>query len=98
MKQMTTGVYNRNKNMIMVAQQLIEVMYMTKILTVLAAVTVGLLVYLVWLLRKEPPTEIVLAPMNIDFEDGTEIRIEPVDIEQGYEFRNTDYWNPDRLN
>jgi hypothetical protein len=82
----------------MIAQESIKVVYMMKFLTVLAAITVGLLIYLVWLLRKEPPTEIVFAPMGIDFEDGTGIEIEPVDERESYHFKNNPFFDPNRPN
>jgi hypothetical protein len=50
------------------------------------------------LLRKEPPTEIVFAPMGIDFEDGTGIEIEPVDERESYHFKNNPFFDPNRPN
>jgi hypothetical protein len=98
MKKTIIGVYKRNKNIIMVAQQLIEVMNMIRVLTVLSVVTVGLLVYLVLVLRKQPRTEVILAPMGIDFEDGTGIEIEPVDERESYHFKNNPFFDPNRPN
>ncbi len=98
MKKTIIGVYNRDKNIIMIAEQLIEMENMMKFLTVLALVTVAMLAYLIWLFRKEPPTDVILAPMEIDFEDGTQIRIEPVDPQESLNFKNHPLWDPDRMN
>lgn len=69
-----------------------------RLLTALAFVTVAMLGYLIWLLRKDPPTDVILAPIDIDFEDGTQIRIEPVDTRESYAYKNNPFFDPDKVN
>ena len=96
MKKTIIGVYNRNKNTIMMAEQLIEVIFMMKILMVLSAITVGLLVYLVWAFKNRPG-EVVMMPVTVELErEG--IDVSPAQIRESFDFKNGGYWDPDRLN
>ena len=80
----------------MMAEQLIEVIFMMKILMVLSAITVGLLMYLVWALKNRPG-EVVVMPVTVELEpDGIDIHSAP--LSESFEFKNGGYWDPDRLN
>jgi hypothetical protein len=95
---MTVGVYNLIETAIMMVNDL-GLENLMKILTALSLIIVGLLVYLVMLMRRERPTEIVFAPMDIDWENEGphyDVNVDPAEPKSSLEFKQSPYWDPDK--